>query len=228
MSEERDERSGLSRWSERKSAHRRGERPVEQPEVAASDNLPDDGEQAARAAELEANRAAAEEVDLATLDETSDFTVFMKDGVPSLLRKQALAILWRSSPVFAHIDGLIDYDDDFGSPDLIMKTFQSAWQSGRGYETPAEENAEASEAASEEIEERPNVEEDEAETESGDEAAETGEPEAMQASEAEEQHVESTAKPEDCGEAAPAETGGNERPRVSLRRRLRLIDEEEA
>jgi hypothetical protein len=76
---------------------------------------------------------SAEEIDLETIDEESDLSVFMKAGVPEALKKQALAVLWRSNPVFANIDGLNDYDEDFGSSDLVMKTFKSAYQAGKGY-----------------------------------------------------------------------------------------------
>lgn len=125
----------LSRWSRRKRAAREGEAVEAEPRTAPETvKEPADAEAiAAREAELEANRKAAEAVDLAKLDETVDFSVFMKAGVPALLRKQAMAALWRSNPVYANVDGLVDYGDDFGSPDLIMKTFQSAWQAGRGY-----------------------------------------------------------------------------------------------
>jgi hypothetical protein len=120
----------LSRWSRRKLAAR---------EQAASQPVPDrppeeDAETiAARNAELQANRDAAEAIDLDRLDEKTDFSVFMKEGVPELLRRQAMAVLWRSNPVFANVDGLVDYGEDYGRPELIMKTFKSAWQAGRGY-----------------------------------------------------------------------------------------------
>ncbi len=125
----------LSRWSRRKRAARDGGAvEAEARTVPATVKEPADAEAiAAREAELEANRKTAEAVDLTKLDETVDFSVFMKAGVPALLRKQAMAALWRSHPVYANVDGLVDYGDDFGSPDLIMKTFKSAWQSGRGY-----------------------------------------------------------------------------------------------
>lgn len=133
---DKDETGGmLSRWSKRKIAVTQeqvpegGEEPVAEivgPEEEAT-------QKAELEAQLEANRLAAEAVDLETLNEESDFSVFMKEGVPQILKKQAMASLWRTSPIFANVDGLVDYDDDFGSPDLVMKTFKSAYQAGRGY-----------------------------------------------------------------------------------------------
>jgi hypothetical protein len=53
--------------------------------------------------------------DIDTLDKESDFTVFMQAGVPEELKNLALRALWRSDPVLANLDGLNDYDEDFGS-----------------------------------------------------------------------------------------------------------------
>lgn len=126
-----DERSILSRWSARKRAVA-----AESPEPPVQDT-PTDAEREAREAELEAeleaNRLAAEAVDLETLDKDSDMSVFLREGVPDLLRKTALQKVWRSNPVFANLDELVDYGEDFGRKDLIMETFTSAWQAGRGY-----------------------------------------------------------------------------------------------
>lgn len=51
--------------------------------------------------------------DIDSLDADSDFTVFLQKGVPEELQKLALRKLWRSNPVFANLDGLNDYDEDF-------------------------------------------------------------------------------------------------------------------
>lgn len=139
----------LSRWSRQKLASAKADAvpAVDVEEVVPQQPGPQELErQAAEAAALEAqlaaNRQAAEAVDLTTLDERSDFSVFLKEGVPKLLKKQAMAALWRSNPVYANVDGLVDYGEDFGSRDLIMKTFKSAWQAGRGYLKAVEELAE--------------------------------------------------------------------------------------
>jgi len=48
-----------------------------------------------------------------TLDGDSDYTGFLADGVPEELTRAALRRLWRTDPVFANLDGLNDYDEDF-------------------------------------------------------------------------------------------------------------------
>lgn len=53
--------------------------------------------------------------DIDSLDKDSDFTPFMADGVPEELKRMALRKLWLSDPVFANLDGLNDYDEDFGA-----------------------------------------------------------------------------------------------------------------
>lgn len=125
-----DDPSLLSRWSARKRAVAAEDAA---PDLPANDAAQDDAAAAARAVELDANRLAAEAVDLETLDKDSDLSLFLRDGVPDLLRKAALQKVWRSNPIFANLDELVDYGEDFGRKELIMETFTSAWQAGRGY-----------------------------------------------------------------------------------------------
>ena len=54
------------------------------------------------------------------------------------LRRKALRQLWRFDPVFANVDRLNDYDENFADPSRVMATLQSAWQAGRGYVFPEE------------------------------------------------------------------------------------------
>ena len=126
---EKEKQGRLSRWSERK---------LKAADLDATQTSEiDENEQRLideeRELELAANRELAESIDLDTIDENSDLSLFMKEGVPDALKRKALATLWRSNPIFANIDGLNDYDEDFANPDLIMKTFTSAYQAGRGY-----------------------------------------------------------------------------------------------
>jgi hypothetical protein len=128
--------SFLSRWSRRK-------REVEAAEAAetAEAQTPDvvDPEAVAREAEeLEQNRLAAEAVDIDSMKAGDDFGLFMKRGVPELLRRKALRKLWRSNPVFANLDGLNDYDEDFRNP--AHNRYTSLWQLGRGFLSTEEQN----------------------------------------------------------------------------------------
>ena len=128
--------SFLSRWSRRK-------REVEAAEAAeaADAQTPDvvDPEAVAREAEeLEQNRLAAEAVDIDSMKAGDDFGLFMKRGVPELLRRKALRKLWRSNPVFANLDGLNDYDEDFRNP--AHNRYTSLWQLGRGFLSTEEQS----------------------------------------------------------------------------------------
>ena len=146
--------SALDRWAERRrrvakeaqkearqEAARRGEQGTGgqgtgeggtgERKGAASDAADASGEDV-----LARNRAAAEAIDLGALGPGSDMSAFLREGVPDLLRRRALKALWRSSPVFANVDRLCDYDEDFRDPARVLHTFQSAWQAGRGYVFP--------------------------------------------------------------------------------------------
>ncbi|MBC6405634.1 MAG: DUF3306 domain-containing protein [Rhodospirillales bacterium] len=128
----------LSRWARRKSAGKTAE-PQEQAPAA-------DAEAAARLTEEAANREAAERVDLETLDSQSDYEVFMKPGVPGDLRHQAFQRLWRSDPVFANLDRLNEYDEDFRTPIGAAALVRTAWRVGKGFLTE-EDEAKPAEAA---------------------------------------------------------------------------------
>ncbi len=126
------DRPFLSRWSERK----RHSEP--DPQGGRADTDPEQAEGADAGTvdeEQEANQAAAEAIDIDSLDEDSDYSPFLKDGVPADLKSAALQRLWRSNPVFANIDGLNDYDEDFTIPKTPMGAIKTAWKFGRGFLT---------------------------------------------------------------------------------------------
>lgn len=93
----------LSRWSRRK-AEAREEKPVEAP------------------VETEAVIEEAAEIDPATLPpvetltEASDFSVFLKKGVPPALRAAALRKLWLVEPSVVNYQPLVEYNWDFTAP----------------------------------------------------------------------------------------------------------------
>ena len=77
---------------------------------------------------------------LESLTSGSDFRPFMAEKVPSFIRRKALHILWRSNPIFAHLDGLNDYDEDFNIIDkLIDAASDSFYQVGKGIVNEEEE-----------------------------------------------------------------------------------------
>ena len=76
--------------------------------------------------------------DIDSLDESADFTVFLKEGVPEELRKRALRKLWRLNPIFANLDGLNDYDEDFTDAAAVLEGIKTLYQVGKGIVAPEE------------------------------------------------------------------------------------------
>lgn len=112
---------------------------------------------AAEAAEEEANRLAAEALDLDALRYGDDFSVFLKRGVPDILRRRALRKFFASDPLLANLDGLNDYDEDYNNP--AHKVYKSAWDAAKGYAEKAQEMvADAAEKAPETPVEIPTAE----------------------------------------------------------------------
>ncbi len=103
MSKDEDSEGFLSRWSKRKA------------EVRQQEQKP--------AAEVAPPPAAEdEEIDLATLPSIesltvdSDFSVFLKKGVPLALRNAALRKLWLTEPSVVNYKALVEYNWDFTAP----------------------------------------------------------------------------------------------------------------
>jgi hypothetical protein len=106
MPKETETNSRLARWSERKLAHAPAVSEAPVPENADSQV----GSQASARAD-----DTPEDLDLPDIESLtgeSDFTAFMKEGVPEDLKNLALRKLWRSDPVYANLDGLNDYDPE--------------------------------------------------------------------------------------------------------------------
>lgn len=179
----------LRRWSRRKAAGKSA------PEAEPADPAP--GEADAKAAPVEGGSEAPAEIapedlpDIETLEKESDFTPFLREGVPEELRRLALRRLWRLDPVLANLDGLIDYGEDFTDAATVIKGMKTIYQVGRGLVGP--EDAEAAEDA----------ETAEAE-EAADEAPASGEPSAQDTEPGEAAETAAPA-PAESPEAAAAE-----------------------
>ena len=153
-------------WSRRKAA------------VAAEERVRDEAELEVRAAEEQAalEERPDEEVlaelelpDPDSMKQGDDFSAFMSDAVPQRLRRRALRQLWRSNPVLANLDNLVDYGEDYTDAALVMENLQSAYQVGKGMLKHLEAMAEAAEKAEKAVGET-------AEDEDGAAGAEAGEP----------------------------------------------------
>ena len=67
-----------------------------------------------------------------SLDSESDYTPFLGENVPEELTRKALRKLWGSDPVFANLDGLNDYDDDYSKLGIVKTIVETAYKVGKG------------------------------------------------------------------------------------------------
>ena len=67
-----------------------------------------------------------------TMEMGDDFSVFMSKVVPDRIRRRALRTLWRSNPVLANVDMLVDYGEDFTDAAMAVENIQTAYQVGKG------------------------------------------------------------------------------------------------
>lgn len=119
----------MSVWANRKAA------------VQAEAEALESAEQAAVVAEQHAVLAEKPEAEvLAELDLPNpdamqpgdDFSVFMKETVPAALRNRALRTLWRSDPVLANVDMLVDYGEDFTGKNDPVRIIKTIYRVGKG------------------------------------------------------------------------------------------------
>lgn len=119
----------MSVWANRKAA------------VQAEAEALESAEQAAVVAEQHAVLAEKPEAEvLAELDlpnpddmqSGDDFSVFMKETVPAALRNRALRTLWRSDPVLANVDMLVDYGEDFTGKNDPVRIIKTIYRVGKG------------------------------------------------------------------------------------------------
>jgi hypothetical protein len=103
----RDEDGFARRWSRLKQESRVPEAAEPELEQTVAAEAPD----AAAVEPID----PADLPDLDSLDANSDYTPFMRAGVPEELKRLALRKLWRTDPVFANLDGMNDYDEDFSA-----------------------------------------------------------------------------------------------------------------
>jgi hypothetical protein len=91
---------------------------------------------------------AADTIDIAALPDIesltyeSDFTLFLRSGVPAELRRRALQRLWRSDPLLANLDGLVEYGADYSQVGTTEQIVSTAYRVGRGMLDRLEASAE--------------------------------------------------------------------------------------
>ncbi len=156
MTIDQDEENGfLNRWSQRKAAIREEEldKKTDIPDAQEA-ALPADGN--AENDEEEINPEDLPKID--TLDKDSDYTIFMKKGVPEELKRLALRKLFHSDPALAVLDGLNDYDEDYSMIGMVVEEVTSRYKVGKGMVDPDDEKL-ADEEDVAEIEDIKDVEE---------------------------------------------------------------------
>ena len=57
---------------------------------------------------------------------------YLKSALPQRLKNRALRQLWKTNPVLANLDGLVDYDDDFTDAATCVPNLQTTYQVGKG------------------------------------------------------------------------------------------------
>ncbi|WP_135078959.1 DUF3306 domain-containing protein [Terasakiella sp. SH-1] len=158
----------LSRWSRRKTETETKEEvhPVEAPAVQCVEETAE-AQSLAPIEEIPAEEQeaiVADLPDIESLTEESDFSAFMKQGVPEELQKLALRKLWKSSPIFANLDGLNDYDEDFSiiTPlaEGVAEELQKLMKENSRTEPELEEEGEREPNEPAEAVEEPNEEDD--------------------------------------------------------------------
>lgn len=242
MQDESDE-SFMGRWSRRKrsEAETADQADPQTPENMPAGELVEDAVDAEiseeRQLELDTNRAAAEAVDLEAIKYESDLSVFYKEGVPAFLKRAAMQKMWRTDPIFANVDGLNDYDQDFNVIDKVLKEFKSAWQVGRGYAPLVKETDDKDDVNQPDEAQVAAADEDEptdSDTEATESAGESASEEQDQSSqtivvtELEDAPTvsgvtmasESREQTQSANVDDPLVTGEDTRPKVSLRRRM--------
>lgn len=61
-----------------------------------------------------------------------DIKGFLNPVVPDRLRRLALRQLWRSNPVLANVDGLVEYGEDYTDAATVVENLQTLYQVGKG------------------------------------------------------------------------------------------------
>lgn len=128
-------------WSRRKAA------------VAAEARAEAEARRAAAAAlpETEApgdNRTDAEILaelglpDPDTLETGAEIRAFLAKAVPERIRRRALRRLWRTNPVLANLDSLVEYGEDYTDSATVPDLVVTAWKVGRGFAEKLAEDAE--------------------------------------------------------------------------------------
>ncbi|MAC82424.1 MAG: hypothetical protein CML66_30725 [Rhodobacteraceae bacterium] len=125
-------------WARRKAA------------VAAETKAQDIALLEAERAEVEATQAERTDEELLeelglpdpdTLDTSAELRAFLLPSIPRRLKTRALRRMWRTNPVLANLDGLVDYAEDYTDAAMVPDVLTTSYQVGRGLTRHVEELA---------------------------------------------------------------------------------------
>ena len=68
-----------------------------------------------------------------TMKTGDNFKEFLKKNVPEHLKKRALRKLWLTNPIFANLDGMNEYDEDFTLATSALEEFATNYVVGKGF-----------------------------------------------------------------------------------------------
>lgn len=126
----------LSRWARRKAEVREEEKREQDAKSAPPEAL--------EAPEAQAGEITKEELaalpDPDSLEHGADFKPFLRPGVPQALRHRALRRIWRVNPSIGFLDGMNEYDLDYTDAATVVENLKTAYQVGRGFVLPEEED----------------------------------------------------------------------------------------
>jgi len=125
-----DEDGFVRRWARRKREARAPARRSERAPPAAAEMPPTRAETPAEDAPDAVDPAALPDIESLTYE--SDFAAFLRPGVPAALRKRALQRLWRSDPLLANLDGLVEYGEDYSRIGTTEQIVTTVYRVGRG------------------------------------------------------------------------------------------------
>ena len=66
------------------------------------------------------------------LESAEEVRAFLRSALPQRLKTRALRQLWRTNPVLANLDGLVDYDDDYTDAATVVENLQTVYRVGKG------------------------------------------------------------------------------------------------
>ncbi len=81
-----------------------------------------------------------------TMKTGDNFKEFLKKNVPEHLKKKALRKLWLTNPIFANLDGMNEYDEDFTLATSALEEFATNYVVGKGFKGQFKKDADISES----------------------------------------------------------------------------------